>query len=321
MVVSLGMLEAVTDSFGWVDGLGAHLVEEALERLGAVGVVVADRHRDDDARIELGDQRGRVGRRQRAAERDAGDVDRADVAELLLGQQVADVAEMDRVDAVDLDHERDLLAGLGAARVVAVGPDPGHQDFLDLVLARPVEHERVIEARRQQRLPVARGLERRLALALRQRSIVGMAEGHDVAADPAPRRSHHRLEWIDHHDRILPPQPYARPPIPSEFHRPILTQPTSPGTAARCRRPAVQKPRIGAPAAPRRRRRGAGGSERTSRCVSEHAEPTTHASASPARRRADRRHNKKTGGACPIGTSGLGREGWNLLGSSDAYAS
>ena len=64
--------------------------------------------------IELGDERGRPGRRQRAAERHAGDVDRPDVAELLLGQQVADVAEVDRVDAVELDDERDLLAAVGA---------------------------------------------------------------------------------------------------------------------------------------------------------------------------------------------------------------
>ena len=106
-------------------GLGAHLVEEALQRIRALGVVVADRHRHDDPRVELGDERRGIGRRQRAAERDARDVDRADVAELLLGQQVADIAEVDGVDAIDLDHERDLLAGLGAAGVVAVRPDAG----------------------------------------------------------------------------------------------------------------------------------------------------------------------------------------------------
>ena len=143
-------------------------------------------------RIELGDERRRLGRRQRATERDAGDVDRPDVAELLLGQQVADVAEVDRVDAVDLDDERDLLAGLGAAGVVAIGPDAGDQDLLDLVLARAVEHERVIEAGRQQRLPVARVL----ALGPRQRAIVGVAEGDDVAGDPAPGRPDDRLERI-----------------------------------------------------------------------------------------------------------------------------
>ena len=42
--------------------LGAHLVEEALQRIGALGVVVADRHRHDDARVELRDDRGGIGR-------------------------------------------------------------------------------------------------------------------------------------------------------------------------------------------------------------------------------------------------------------------
>ena len=60
------------------------------------------------------------------------------------------------MDAVDLDGERDLLAALGAARVVAVGPDAGDEDFLDLVLARAVEDERVVQAGRQERLAVAR---------------------------------------------------------------------------------------------------------------------------------------------------------------------
>ncbi len=62
------------------------------------GLVLADRHRDDDLGVELGDQLGGLRGAERAADRHAGDVDRADVAELLLGQQVADVAEVDRVD-------------------------------------------------------------------------------------------------------------------------------------------------------------------------------------------------------------------------------
>ena len=81
------------------------------QRLGAIGVVVAERHRHDDLRVELGDERRGLRRRQRAAERHAGDVHRADVAELLLRQRVADLAEVDRVDPVDLDDERDPLAG------------------------------------------------------------------------------------------------------------------------------------------------------------------------------------------------------------------
>ena len=140
------------------DRLGAHLVEEALERLGAIGVVVADRHRDHDLRVELGDELRGPGRRHRAAERNAGDVHRADVPELLLRQEVADVAEVDGVDAIDLDDEGDLLARFGPAGVVAIGPDAGDEDLLDLVLAGAVEHERAVQARRQERAPVARML-------------------------------------------------------------------------------------------------------------------------------------------------------------------
>ena len=142
VVVSAGRLDDGDRQLRLGDRLGAHLVEEALERLGAVGVVVADRHRDDDLRVELGDQLGGAGRRQRATERNAGDVHRADVAELLLRQEVADVPEVDRVDAVDLDDEGDLLARFGPTGVVAVGPHAGDEDLLDLVLARPIEHER-----------------------------------------------------------------------------------------------------------------------------------------------------------------------------------
>ena len=68
---------------------------------------------------------------------------------------MTDVPEVDGVDAVDLDREGDLLAGLGAARIVPVRPDAGDQDLLDLVLARSVEDERVVEARRQERSPIA----------------------------------------------------------------------------------------------------------------------------------------------------------------------
>ena len=130
-------------------------MEELLERLCAFLVVVAHGHRHDDVWVELGDQGGRSCRREIAAERYARDVHRADVRELLLGQEVADVAEMHRVHAVDLDHERGLLAVLDALRVVAVGPNPRDEDLLDLVLAGAVEHERVVEARWQEGLPIA----------------------------------------------------------------------------------------------------------------------------------------------------------------------
>ena len=95
--VSAGRLEKLHRQLGLRRRLRAHLVEELGERLGAVGLVLAQRHRDHDARIELGDERRGPGRAERAAERHARDVDRADVAELLLGQEMADVAEVDGV--------------------------------------------------------------------------------------------------------------------------------------------------------------------------------------------------------------------------------
>ena len=80
------------------DGRGAHLVQELLHRVVAVRLFLADRHRHHDLRVQLGDQRRGRGGRERAADRHAGDVDAPDVAELLLRQLVADVAEVDRVE-------------------------------------------------------------------------------------------------------------------------------------------------------------------------------------------------------------------------------
>ena len=144
--------------------------------------------------------------------------------ELLLGQQVADVAEVDRVHARRARRERDLLAALRAPRVVTVGPHAGEEDFLDLVLARAVEDERVIQAGWQERLAVARAL----ALRPRQRRVVGVAEGDDVAGDAASGRPDDRLIRIRHDDRVLAAKAHARPPVPGQFHRPILTRPRSP---------------------------------------------------------------------------------------------
>ena len=79
----------------------------------------------------------------------------ADVRELLLGQEVTDLAEVDRVQPVELDEERGLLAAVGALRVVAVRPDAGQQDVADLVLARTVEDERGIQRAREDRLAVS----------------------------------------------------------------------------------------------------------------------------------------------------------------------
>src|SRR4029077_11018890 len=100
-------------------------VEELGEGLGAVRLVGADGHGDDDLRIELGDELGRPRRRERATDGDAGDVDRADVAELFLGHEVTDVAEVDRVETVELDDERRAAASTSAPLVIAIRPDPG----------------------------------------------------------------------------------------------------------------------------------------------------------------------------------------------------
>ena len=60
----------------------------------------------------------------------------------------------------------------------------------------------------------------RLALGPWQRAIVGVAEGDDVAGDPAPRRSDDRLEGIGDDDGVLAAKPDAGPPVPGDFHRP-----------------------------------------------------------------------------------------------------
>ena len=157
MVVSAGRLVAVTDSFACVVGSVPISWKKRFSDVVAVAIVVAQRHRHDDRGVELRHERGGLSRRQRSAERDAGDVHGADVAQLLLGEQVTDLAEVDRVNPIELDDERGLLARLGAPRVVTIGPNSRDEDLLDLVLARPVEDERVVETRREKRQAVARG--------------------------------------------------------------------------------------------------------------------------------------------------------------------
>ena len=51
------------DSLGWIDGSAPISWKNFCERLGAVGLVLADRHRHDDPRVQLGDERGGAGRR------------------------------------------------------------------------------------------------------------------------------------------------------------------------------------------------------------------------------------------------------------------
>ena len=64
---------------------------------------------------------------------DAGDIDRPDIAQFLLGQEMSDLAEMDRVQPVQLVSEGDLLSSGRALDVVAIGSDAGEEDVADLV--------------------------------------------------------------------------------------------------------------------------------------------------------------------------------------------
>ena len=154
----------------------------------------------------------------------------ADVGQLLLGQEVADLAEVDRVEPVELDEEGGLLAALRALGVVAVRPDAGQQDVADLVLAGPVEDERVVERAREDGLAVARAL----ALGLWQRPVVGMGVRDDLAGDPASGRPDDRLIRVRDDDGIAPAEPDARPAVPAEFHAPD-------SDTARCTRHALAR--------------------------------------------------------------------------------
>src|SRR5579862_4927263 len=211
-------------------GCATHLVEELGQGFLAVPLVLADGHRDDDPGIQLRDQLGGPGGAQVAADRYAGDVDRADIPELLFGQQVADVTQVDRVHLVQLDHERGLPAVVVAALVVAVGPDSGQEDVPDLVFAGSIEDEGVLEAAGNERLAVTR----RGALGPRQRGIVGVAVGHDLGGDSAARRPDDGLVRIGDDDCVTAFEPDAGAPVPGEFHWP---------DSDRCRSPAPQ-PRV-----------------------------------------------------------------------------
>ena len=65
-----------------------------------------------------------AGRQRRlAADRHEQDVDRAELAELLVGQQVAEVAEMADVDAVDLEAKTMFSPREPSRLAVVVGAD------------------------------------------------------------------------------------------------------------------------------------------------------------------------------------------------------
>jgi hypothetical protein len=118
------------------------------------------------------------------------------------------------VEAVELDDERGLAPPLLALRIVAVGPDPGHQDVADLVLAGRVQDERVLDAGRQDGLPVAG----HLALGPAHGGVIGVRERDDLGGHPPTRGTHDGRVRVRQHHRILTPQADAGAPVPGEFH-------------------------------------------------------------------------------------------------------
>ena len=104
---------------------------------------------------ELCHELGGLRRGEGAANGNARDVDRPDLGQFLLGQQVADVSEVNRVHAIEFDRESDSFPALAALVVVAIRPNPCQQHVADLVLARSIEEHGAIEARRQAGLAIA----------------------------------------------------------------------------------------------------------------------------------------------------------------------
>ena len=214
VVVSSGRLDGVTDSFGCVHRLGAHLVEE----LGQARRSRLRRRRSASGRRSS----GRAGRRApppgRRAARHRGGRTRCRPSRYRRASPRTAGARCRRGGSRARHRSRregDALAALRAARIVAVGADAGDEHVLDLVFAGPVQHEGAVEARRQQRPPVARWR----ALGSGQRLVVRVAEGDDVAGDPAPGRPDDRLVRVVDDDRVLAAQPDTGPAVPSQFHR------------------------------------------------------------------------------------------------------
>ena len=134
----------MTCAFGWRIGSAAISWRNfSAPREVLRAAVDGEVHRDDDLRTDLRDDLGRLGRRQGrlAADRHEQHVDGPELADLLVGQQVAEVAEVADVDAVDLDREDHVLAARAAGLAVVVGPDPGDEQVAELVLAGTGERQ------------------------------------------------------------------------------------------------------------------------------------------------------------------------------------
>src|SRR5450759_4718063 len=133
---------------------------------------------------------------------------------------MADVAEMDHVDAVEFHDEGDVAAALRALVLIPESPYAGDQDVLDLVFAGTIKDEGILEAARQQRAAVAR--ESPLGLGVRR--VVGVTVGDDLAGDAPTRGADDRLIGVPDHNRIFAPHADASPPIPDDLHGVILAQ-------------------------------------------------------------------------------------------------
>jgi len=127
-----------------IDRVYGQLVKEALGaekiRRCAVGGEV---HRDHDLGADLRHHLGGLSRRDRevAAGRYEEHIDRSELGQLFLGEQVTQVAEVADVHAVDLDREDHVLSALRPPGTVVERSDPGHQQVAVLVFARTRERQ------------------------------------------------------------------------------------------------------------------------------------------------------------------------------------
>ena len=163
------------------------------------------------------------------------DLDRTDLAQHLLGEHVADVAEMGRVHRPSSSiHERGVAAALRAPPVIAEGAHAGDEHLVHLVLARRVDQERGFEAGRTNDCSAVGLWAARLPRTGRA-CIVGVAVRADVrgqATSGGSRRSTGRRR-----PRRRPRDLAARThvsPEPGDLH--AMVPEHGRGTAGRCRR-------------------------------------------------------------------------------------
>ena len=107
--------------------------------------------------VELADDLGRVSRAELWPDSQADDIDVADLADGVLVEQVPDLAEVGGIDAVQLAHEGRAHAARSALLVVAERAHARDHHVVDLVLARGIEDEGLLEAGRQGHAQLSRG--------------------------------------------------------------------------------------------------------------------------------------------------------------------